>query len=249
VNDDTDVPTGGSGWAFDAVLDPAWALLDMSNQPGSGDTCGPSPGTWTIAGGLPGFICLALDSTHNRVLVIRDQYTRILNAKATTKWNAAHGTIQANPMIQSTTMGFAITIQLPQLPGNQDYNIQIGDTIRYLWDSVDGAYVAMSGIDAKLGTIIQRAAAFNATPAGWALMDGTENSIANGGSGVNMKDKFIRGAGGAAAATGGNPDAAAINLADVAVVSAAGTNVAFETQTAGLSFPEWRSLYFYERIS
>jgi hypothetical protein len=92
VNGCDDAPSGSIGWAGEARETPVWALYDSSKAPAAGDACGIESGTWTVAKGLPGFICLSVDSTNGRALVKRicDDNTR--TAELTTLLGSSGGT-------------------------------------------------------------------------------------------------------------------------------------------------------------
>jgi len=54
-------------------------------------------------------------------------------------------------------------------------------------------WMAVSGyVDDKIGTVKMWSGIAGDIPQGWAIMDGTNNSVANGGSGVNLGNQFIR---------------------------------------------------------
>ncbi len=71
INRSTDIPADNYGLAWDAKLVPVWAIYDTSNAPTAGQVCGVESGAWTLGANLPGFLCLDLDTTNNRALVLR----------------------------------------------------------------------------------------------------------------------------------------------------------------------------------
>lgn len=82
----------------------------------------------------------------------------------------------------------------PHLGTIGDPNVITNDTIAAVV-SEDGGYVCVSSyMDDKIGTVKMRTGLVNSIPSGWGLMDGVANSVANGGSGLNMKGLFPRGA-------------------------------------------------------
>jgi hypothetical protein len=88
-----------------------------------------------------------------------------------------------------TTGRSDIIIYLPAGVG-EDPNISSGDVILF-FETLDGLKVATGYGDFRVGAIRIDANADKGT-GGWAVMNGTENSVANGGSGVDLRDKFLR---------------------------------------------------------
>jgi len=88
-----------------------------------------------------------------------------------------------------TTGRSDIAIYLPAGVG-EDPNISSGDVILF-FETLDGLKVATGYGDFRVGSIRIDANADKGT-GGWAVMNGTENSVANGGSGVDLRDKFLR---------------------------------------------------------
>ena len=72
----------------------------------------------------------------------------------------------------------------------EDPNVVDGDVILF-FETLDGLKVAPGYGDFRVGAIRIDANADKGT-SGWAVMNGTENSVANGGSGVDLRDKFLR---------------------------------------------------------
>lgn len=93
-------------------------------------------------------------------------------------------------------------------------------------------------------------------PKGWALMNGTDNSGANGGSGVDMMtdNPFLRtggsGSGGSVGALAHTHTITTTNLSNVAVTGAA-TGIATVTSPTGSTdaTPNWIALYPIERLN
>lgn len=88
----------------------------------------------------------------------------------------------ANP--QAATL----TVLLPKHSDDdgQDPNVTFGAVIAFA-EAADGSLVCTSDyLDHKIGDVIMRAVTGGVRP-GWALMDGSANSMGNGGSGVNVQ--------------------------------------------------------------
>ena len=80
-------------------------------------------------------------------------------------------------------------IFLPVAP-SQDPNVVAGDVITY--SPADGDYYIASGYgDFMIGTVINSTRIENAL-SGWGLVNGTDNTVAKGGSGIDGRDKFLR---------------------------------------------------------
>jgi hypothetical protein len=92
VNRKIDVPNGDYGTAFDPWLAPVWTLYDLSNPPAAGQACGPEAGTWMMAGGLPGFTCLSVDSTNERILIRKTEGDNTRTAELSTLLGYSSGT-------------------------------------------------------------------------------------------------------------------------------------------------------------
>ena len=88
-----------------------------------------------------------------------------------------------------TTGRSDIIIYLPAGVG-EDPNISSGDVLLF-FETLDGLKVATGYGDFRVGAIRIDANADKGT-GGWAVMNGTENSVPNGGSGVDLRDKFLR---------------------------------------------------------
>ena len=97
---------------------------------------------------------------------------------------------EANDYLGNGTTGRSdIIIYLPAGVG-EDPNISSGDVILF-FETLDGLKVATGYGDFRVGAIRIDANADKGT-GGWAVMNGTENSVPNGGSGVDLRDKFLR---------------------------------------------------------
>lgn len=91
----------------------------------------------------------------------------------------------------------------PRTGHNQDPNVVASDVIAAVL-AEDGSYTCVSDyLDDKVGTVKMWVSLYDAVPEGWVIMDGVENSVANGGSGLNMTGRFVRGSGRIAGNTGG----------------------------------------------
>jgi hypothetical protein len=120
---------------------------------------------------------------------------------ATANWtdNGAscdHVTVNKCDDCEGTNPGAeTLTVLLPK-NGNDDGmdpNVVANAVIAYT-TADDGTLVAVSDyLDDKIGTVKMWAADSGGTvPPGWAVMNGSANSVANGGSAVDMRDRFVR---------------------------------------------------------
>jgi len=97
---------------------------------------------------------------------------------------------EANDYLGNGTAGRSdMLVYLPVGIG-EDPNIVSGDVILF-FETLDGLKVATGYGDFRIGAIRIDANADKGT-SGWAVMNGTENSVANGGSGVDLRGKFLR---------------------------------------------------------
>jgi hypothetical protein len=71
INGDTAVSSGNFGTAQLALTRPVWAPYDASNPPTPGGCCGLEADSFAMAAPLPGFVCLEVDATNERALVLR----------------------------------------------------------------------------------------------------------------------------------------------------------------------------------
>lgn len=101
----------------------------------------------------------------------------------------------ANPTV------IEVTVLLPKT-AEQDPNVVTDDVIGYM-QAEDGTYVAVTDyLDEKIRTVKMWTGTEADIQPGWALMDGNANSVANGGSGINLSKRFVR-SGAQAGARGG----------------------------------------------
>jgi hypothetical protein len=76
----------------------------------------------------------------------------------------------------------------------RDPNVVDNDVVAYRL-GMDGEYVCVSDyLDDKIGTVKMWALGSAAIPPGWAIANGTANSVANGGTEINLTGRFIRAA-------------------------------------------------------
>ena len=97
---------------------------------------------------------------------------------------------EANDYLGNGTSGRSDTIIYLPVGIGEDPNIVSGDVILF-FETLDGLKVAPGYGDFRVGAIRIDANADKGT-SGWAVMNGTENSVANGGSGVDLRGKFLR---------------------------------------------------------
>ena len=88
-----------------------------------------------------------------------------------------------------TTGRSDIQIYLPVGPG-EDPNVVAGDVIMF-FEAKDGSKIAPGYGDHRIGSVRMGVQGDNGTE-GWSIMDGTANSKDNGGTGLNVADKFMR---------------------------------------------------------
>jgi hypothetical protein len=97
---------------------------------------------------------------------------------------------EANDYLGNGTSGRSDTIIYLPVGIGEDPNIVSGDVILF-FETLDGLKVAPGYGDFRIGAIRIDANADKGT-SGWAVMNGTENSVPNGGSGVDLRGKFLR---------------------------------------------------------
>jgi len=97
---------------------------------------------------------------------------------------------EANDYLGNGTSGRSDTIIYLPVGIGEDPNIVSGDVILF-FETLDGLKVATGYGDFRIGAIRIDANADKGT-SGWAVMNGTENSVPNGGSGVDLRGKFLR---------------------------------------------------------
>tara|TARA_R110002020_G_scaffold413514_1_gene623139 strand:+ start:4394 stop:5287 length:894 start_codon:yes stop_codon:yes gene_type:complete len=97
---------------------------------------------------------------------------------------------EANDYLGNGTSGRSNMIVYLPVGTGEDPNIASGDVVLF-FETLDGLKVAPGYGDFRIGAIRIDANADKGT-SGWAVMNGTENSVANGGSGVDLRGKFLR---------------------------------------------------------
>ena len=88
-----------------------------------------------------------------------------------------------------TTGRSDISVYLPTAPG-QDPNIIAGDVILF-FEAPGGTLIAPGYGDLRVGTV-RADVTGDSESKGWKAMNSTENGKANGGSGIDLRDKFLR---------------------------------------------------------
>ena len=97
---------------------------------------------------------------------------------------------QADDMNGTGTTGRSdISVYLPTAPG-QDPNIIAGDVILF-FETPGGTLIAPGYGDLRIGTV-RADITGESESKGWKAMNSTENGKANGGSGIDLRDKFLR---------------------------------------------------------
>jgi hypothetical protein len=147
--------------------------------------------------GDEGIACWDDIEARYKIIDMRQSATALW-AKATADW-----TTGSPPAIEAVKVddalganpGDAISVLLPRA-GDQDPNLRQDDVFAYQRTS-SGELVCVSDyLDDKIGTMkmwIKHEAFIDQIPRGWALMDGAANSVANGGSGIDMGRKYVGG--------------------------------------------------------
>ena len=97
---------------------------------------------------------------------------------------------EANDYLGNGTSGRSNMIVYLPVGAGEDPNITSGDVVLF-FETLDGFKVAPGYGDFRIGAIRIDSNADKGT-SGWAVMNGTENSVANGGSGVDFRGKFLR---------------------------------------------------------
>jgi hypothetical protein len=97
---------------------------------------------------------------------------------------------ESDDYLGNGTSGRSDTIIYLPVGIGEDPNIVSGDVILF-FETLDGLKVATGYGDFRIGAIRIDANADKGT-SGWAVMNGTENSVPNGGSGVDLRGKFLR---------------------------------------------------------
>jgi len=246
---------------------PVWAAIDpnlSSTLYVIGRPLGPAPGSWLLWPGLPGFVSLGTILTDGdsvkRVLVMRDMFSKCWWAKADGDWiaNGISPFIYANPCSAGHGSqcydgtgnydNIDMIVELPKMGSQEDPNLHDGDYFLYTIQSVsDPSYARGSPwvahgdyLDGQLGEI----RFLTGSKPGWALADGTANSVPNGGTGRDLitNNPYLRfnSAGGG---TGGNTQHTHLAVAGTGLQSGADRTL----QNAN-HLPPYFDLAPYERI-
>lgn len=258
---------GSTGNVTRAVDRPVWAMVKtFGGTLTAGESVGPIPDSWYLHRHLPGFTVVGTtletdddedeeEENITRALVIADFHTTQWWAKADADWVNVAGNdsyVYAHPAFSDAGLAYdgtetylpevILKIWLPRNGTSEDPNIHEGDYFLYGFAQADKSYADLVAVGSYLDGKIHQVKMMisgNAGP-GWAYMDGTANSVGNGGSGVDARDRFpFFGTG---AATGG---AQTHTHASVSV-TAGGVGVADDT--AANHMPPWRCVTPYERI-
>lgn len=185
------------------TLSPSAIIRVESGTPSNGDEWGPSSGNWGIgSSGSRFFIFGSKTSGRNLNLVEAVQTT----SASKTFW----GLTQSNWVDNGTSCdhvpvkkcddcegsnpsGDNINVLLPKA-NDADPNVIATTVIAYA-EADDGTYVCVSDyMDDAIGTVKMWTGSYLSVPSGWAVCNGQDNSPANGGTGINLIEKFVRGA-------------------------------------------------------
>ena len=118
---------------------------------------------------------------------------------------------EADDMNGTGTTGRSdIEVYLPTAPG-QDPNIIAGDVILF-FEAPGGTFIAPGYGDLRVGSV-RADVTGESESKGWKAMNGTENSKSNGGTGIDLRDKFLRQWSSASdAGTGGGSSSSTITI-------------------------------------
>ncbi len=152
-------------------------------------------------------------------------------AQASYNWNNNLGAMPfvTSKEITSRTSTNATSTNVPVwLPrtGAGDPNVVAGDVIPFLLDGAGARVCCGDYLQAKILSVEMFTGTTNDIGAGWGLMDGVQNSTANGGSGIAMaagSDRFFPRAAGTGGEVGGSSGSSLYNL-----------NLSGNTTTAGI---------------
>jgi len=120
--------------------------------------------------------------------------------KAVANWgNGPPPTVLVNPcdsagLSVDTSTAFQVSLLRSGSAAAGDPNVVAGQLIAYL-QTQDNKFLCVSDyMDDPIGTVKLWASPLGAIRQGWAAMDGTANALASGGSGIDMRNYFPRGA-------------------------------------------------------
>ena len=173
-----------------------------------GYSYGPINNSWLLYPGLAGYIYLGCFQTDedgvNRALFMRDMGANTWWAKTKAKWVDAGGEVpyvETRPCVGAEATqpydgtgaypDLTLRVALPRNGSSQDPNVPADTYICYTlagraYGIANRGAVAVGGyLDGKIAEI-RWLITSTARPAGWALADGIENSVPNGGSGMNL---------------------------------------------------------------
>jgi hypothetical protein len=244
INGPAIVAAGETGRAHLAHEKPVWALIRKPPEayawtPDIGDPVGPADDRWELYSHLPGFVVVGPPKEYDDsrwlapVLACPEQ---VLHLKARVNWSLEESNIDEFGVVCASIEGHPCTDEsgTHQYDGTDLtpkmefwcplYRYKIGDANVvagqvFLYQSrgfLDTPLAVGEYLDAQIGAIEIRADVH--TRQGWGLMNGTDNSVANGGTGKDMRNAFPAGM------MGGSTFAA--------------TGTAYT----------YRSLFFYERL-
>ena len=165
--------------------------------PSSGAEWGPKSGQWTLDPDGAGYLVLGAVAADGRLHFLRRDDGTVKWCKAQSNWDYTGSYPGTGPPFVSvkectdstgsTLVGDAFNLLLPR-NANGDPNVITGDILAWS-ESPSGEKVCVSDyMDLWVGACVWQAV--SATRAGWGCMDGVANSVANGGSGIDMVSWF-----------------------------------------------------------
>jgi hypothetical protein len=201
-----------AGWLVvqltaDMAGSPPSASASMSKRAGSQqDVQDPSGGSSVTVYGIAGIsdhlqaddtVVALFDAIDNKYYCL-GRYEGVLWARTQANWTKNSGDPRVSCKIvpsrtSSTVSGSAFNVYLPRTRSG-DPNVVSGVNLGFMIDKNGDAVCVTDYMDEEIGCVQQQVG--TTARSGWALMDGTANASGNGGSGVDMRHRFLRSYGG-----------------------------------------------------
>jgi hypothetical protein len=180
------------------------AIAALGSAPSFGTELGPVNNSWTLSTSGTGFYYYGSKS-NNRSLLL-GEVVQVASPTSTATTEVKWGLCQANWVNNDPYCDYVVVKQCDDCDGNNpvdptievllppanesDPNVVAGYVIAFA-QTTDSSNVCVSDyMDDKIGTVKMWSGVNIDVPVGWGVMDGSDNSS---GSGINLKDKFVRG--------------------------------------------------------
>lgn len=206
----------GAGQVGECTFSPQ-AIAALASSPSVGTELGPVNNSWTLSTSGEGFYYFGTKANDRSLLL--GEVVQVASPTSSSTTEVKWGLCQANWVDNDPYCDYVVvkqcddctganpvdpTLEVLLPPANEsDPNVVSGYVIAFA-QTTDSSNVCVSDyMDDKIGTAKMWTGVNIDVPVGWAVMDGSDNAS---GSGIDLKDKFVRGNAAISGGSGGEPN-------------------------------------------